>query len=213
MKRRDIIVVGVGGHASDVIGLIEDLIADGAKLNLIGVVGDFPPPKPERFENRAEFLGPIDKLDTFSGSVIVALGQPRPRADMVTKLAKYGCTFCTLIHPEARLGTGTTVGTGTVILGGARISPRVRLAEHCFVSYLVGVGHDAVLQAYTSVMPLAAISGDVQIGEGGFIGTHAAILERVRMGAWSVAGAGAVVTKDVADGVTVVGVPAGPKTS
>jgi serine acetyltransferase len=41
-----------------------------------------------------------------------------------------------------------------------------------------------------------------------FIGTHAAVLPRIRIGRWATVGAGAVVTQDVPDFATVVGVPA-----
>ncbi|WP_262422983.1 acyltransferase [Brevundimonas denitrificans] len=42
------------------------------------------------------------------------------------------------------------------------------------------------------------------------IGLGARVLPGVRIGAWAVVGAGAVVMKDVADGQTVAGVPARP---
>jgi acetyltransferase-like isoleucine patch superfamily enzyme len=52
------------------------------------------------------------------------------------------------------------------------------------------------------------MGGDVRIGEGALIGIGAVVLPRVSIGAWSTVGAGAVVTKDVPAGTTVVGVPA-----
>ena len=52
------------------------------------------------------------------------------------------------------------------------------------------------------------MSGHVILGEGVKIGTSAVILPGVRVGAWSIVGAGAVVTRDIPDNVTAVGVPA-----
>jgi len=50
--------------------------------------------------------------------------------------------------------------------------------------------------------------GRAVIGELSYIGANATILPGVRIGARCVVGAGAVVTRDVADGETVKGNPA-----
>jgi acetyltransferase-like isoleucine patch superfamily enzyme len=70
------------------------------------------------------------------------------------------------------------------------------------------VGHETKIGEGTVVNPLTAISGGVTLGNRVLLGTHAAILQYVKIGDDAVVGAGALVTKDVPDGVTVVGVPA-----
>ena len=52
------------------------------------------------------------------------------------------------------------------------------------------------------------INGDVEVGEGSFIGSCSVTLGQRKIGNWSTVGAGAVVTKDIGDNVTVAGVPA-----
>jgi acetyltransferase-like isoleucine patch superfamily enzyme len=52
----------------------------------------------------------------------------------------------------------------------------------------------------------------VVIGKHAFVGTGAVVLPGVRVGEAAIVGAGAVVSKDVPDGVCVVGVPARPLT-
>src|ERR1019366_10227486 len=51
------------------------------------------------------------------------------------------------------------------------------------------------------------VSG-VTVERGAAIGAHAVVVGGVRLGAWSMVGAGAVVTRDVPDHATVVGNPA-----
>lgn len=52
------------------------------------------------------------------------------------------------------------------------------------------------------------INGDVEVGDGSFIGSCAVTIGQVKIGNWSTVGAGSVVIHDVGDGVTVAGVPA-----
>jgi UDP-perosamine 4-acetyltransferase len=48
----------------------------------------------------------------------------------------------------------------------------------------------------------------VVVGEGTFLGLGSGVIPGIRIGRWSVIGAGAVVTKDIPDNCTAVGVPA-----
>ena len=52
------------------------------------------------------------------------------------------------------------------------------------------------------------MTGGVTLQEGAFLGSHAVIVPKVVVGAYAVVGAGSVVIRKVAPGVTVFGVPA-----
>ena len=54
------------------------------------------------------------------------------------------------------------------------------------------------------------MSGGVRIEDGCLIGTGATILQYLHIGEGATVGSGAVVTKNVEPGVTVVGIPAKP---
>ena len=58
------------------------------------------------------------------------------------------------------------------------------------------------------MLPGARVAGAVSIGAGALVGSGAVVLQGLTVGAGATIGAGAVVTRDVAPGVTVVGVPA-----
>jgi acetyltransferase-like isoleucine patch superfamily enzyme len=60
------------------------------------------------------------------------------------------------------------------------------------------------------VNPAANISGGVALEEGVLVGAGAVVLQYLTVGARSIVGAGAVVTRDVAPDTTVIGVPARP---
>jgi acetyltransferase-like isoleucine patch superfamily enzyme len=107
------------------------------------------------------------------------------------------------------------VGRGSVITVGNILNVNVRLGQHVHVNLDCTIGHDAVLEDYATLAPGVHVSGWVFIKEGAYIGTGAVIIngtedKPLEIGAYAVVGAGAVVTKDVPPGVTVVGVPAKP---
>jgi len=76
------------------------------------------------------------------------------------------------------------------------------------------VGHDCIINNFVNIAPGANISGNLLIEQRAYIGTNAAILKgrsfenKIRIGKFSVVRAGSVVTKDVKNNATVVGIPA-----
>jgi serine acetyltransferase len=59
-------------------------------------------------------------------------------------------------------------------------------------------------------MPTVNISGEVDAGEGVYVGTGASIINRVSIGEYAKIGAGAVVTNSIPANCTAVGIPARP---
>jgi acetyltransferase EpsM len=60
---------------------------------------------------------------------------------------------------------------------------------------------------FVTVSPGCHISGNVNIGEGAFLGTGANILEKLNIGEWSRIGAGSTIIKHVEPNTTIVGCP------
>jgi len=126
----------------------------------------------------------------------------------------YGC----------RIGDETRVGPFVEIQRGATIGARCKVQSHTFVCDGVQIG-DEVFVGHGVVFindkfPRATTGdGDLQTGEDwellptvvesrASLGSGAIVLGGVRIGAGAIVGAGAVVTRDVAPGETVAGVPA-----
>lgn len=126
----------------------------------------------------------------------------------------YGC----------RIGADTKIGTFVEIQKGAAVGARCKISSHTFVCEGVTiedevfVGHGVMF--INDPRPRATAGGGrlqteadwqvvpTRVCRGASIGSGAAILCGVTIGAGAMIGAGAVVTRDVAPGATVAGVPA-----
>jgi UDP-2-acetamido-3-amino-2,3-dideoxy-glucuronate N-acetyltransferase len=126
----------------------------------------------------------------------------------------YGC----------RIGSRTRIGTFVEIQRGAEVGAACKIQSHTFIcdgvriEDEVFVGHGVTF--VNDKFPRATDgSGSLQteadwellttvVERGASIGSGATILGGVRIGRGATVGAGAVVTRDVAPGATVMGIPA-----
>lgn len=143
-----------------------------------------------------------------SQPALTAVGTAEVRRRFVD--AWHGNQFLTIVDPTAWLSDDATVGEGTTISPGALLNRFVDVGRHALVNTGAILCHDVVVGDFATVGPGCNIGGVSRVGDGAFIGIGATLSDRVSVGRNAVVGAGAVVIEDVADGVTVVGVPARP---
>jgi sugar O-acyltransferase (sialic acid O-acetyltransferase NeuD family) len=209
-----IVLLGGGGHASDVLGLIEFINSHTPTWTVLGVADDSPDPRHRRFEGRGvAFLGRIDEaIAAHPGARFLAtVGFPEGRRSVAERAERAGLRPATVVDPRIARGTGVQIAEGCVVLDGVHLSPLCRLGRHVYVSTQAIVGHDTIVGDFSSLMPACAVSGDVVIGEGVLIGLTASISQGIRIGRDARVGAGAVVVRDVEAGTTVTGIPAKPR--
>jgi len=123
---------------------------------------------------------------------------------------EFACLWTAIVSPSAHVDATAIVGAGAFVATRAVIHPDARVGESAIVNTGAIVEHDCRVGAFCHLAPGSCLAGGAAAGEGAFVGMGACILPGVRIGAWAVIGAGAVVKADVADGLTVAGVPARP---
>lgn len=120
-----------------------------------------------------------------------------------------------LIGPSTQLRNPENIylGKNTYINGGmiyASPNANIVIGEDCLLSYEVHLRTD--MHRYELMdIPINAqghYERDIVIGDDVWIGYGAQVMAGVTIGSHSIVGAGAVVTKDVPEGVVVGGVPA-----
>jgi carbonic anhydrase/acetyltransferase-like protein (isoleucine patch superfamily) len=106
------------------------------------------------------------------------------------------------------ISSGVTIWYGTVVRGDVE---KIVIGAHTNIqdgAILHGdPGAPTILEEYVTVGHRAVIHS-AKIEKGCLIGIGAVVLDRVTVGAGSIIGAGCIVTKDVAPGSLMVGIPA-----
>jgi sugar O-acyltransferase (sialic acid O-acetyltransferase NeuD family) len=152
---------------------------------------------------------PLSKLDTAEYAVLVAIGDPLTRADVVARLP-VDTVYYTHISKHATLLDSPTIeiGEGTIICAGVVLTTNIKLGKHTQLNLNSTVGHDCRLGDYFTTAPGAKISGNVVTGSRVYIGTNASIKQKVKVTDCVTVGMQAAVVTDLTEAGTYVGVPA-----
>lgn len=206
---RPLVIFGAGGHGREVLQTIRDINAVRPAWDCLGFLVD------AGLEGAATVAGlpVLGGLDWLAGRpevhVVVALGAPAARRAVVRRIrAQGGNPFPALVHPRAWTGAAVELGEGALICAGAMLTTDIRIGAHVHVNVGSTLAHDDVLEDFVTLAPGVHVAGNVLLREGAELGTGCSVIPRCTVGAWSVVGAGAVVTGPVPDACTAVGVPA-----
>ena len=207
---KKIAVFGAGGFGLEVAMLIEQINEISHEWELIGFFDDG---KPEgKIINGYRVLGGIDKLNEWNSNLflILALGKPKNKKSILTKIRNKKISYPVLIHPSVIMGNKDylIIGEGSIICAGTIITTNISIGRHVILNLSCTVGHETEIGDFSSFMPTCNISGEVNIGEDNFWGTGAKIINRKVVGNNVVVGAGSVVIDDIPDNVLIAGVPA-----
>ncbi|WP_210502995.1 NeuD/PglB/VioB family sugar acetyltransferase [Nocardioides xinjiangensis] len=210
----DLIIVGAGGFGRETVDVVEAINAAAAvpSWHLCGLVDDaLTARNAERLRARGlRHLGSLEDLLARESRprYVVGIGSPSVRRRIAERLDAAGFSATTLIHPQATLGSEVTVGAGSVICAGARLTTNIQIGRHVHVNPNATVGHDTTLANFVSLNPSSSISGDCVIEDGVLVGVGAVVLNQLTVGRDAVVGAAACVVRQVAGGSVVKGVPA-----
>lgn len=152
----------------------------------------------------------IESLGRYDG-VVVAIGDNTVRLEKLTELEARNSTFVVIVHPSAQVSRYAKVSPGTVIFANSAVNAGAVLGKGCIINTGAVVEHDCRLADGVHISPNAALAGGVVVGRASWIGIGAAVKQLVSIGDGVVVGMGAVVTRNMSDGVLVYGNPAQPK--
>lgn len=138
----------------------------------------------------------------------VAIGNPKVRKHILSKMIDSRCDIVSLIHPSAVVAPSVKIGVGSVIMAGAVVNPAAVIGNGCIVNTCASVDHDCIIADYVHISVGAHLAGTVEILEGTWVGIGAVVNNNLQIASECMIGAGAVVVSSIMEKGTYVGVPA-----
>lgn len=200
-------IYGVGGFAREITPLAR-------------AVGDvvFVSDAPDEIDTivnglRVHAFEDLDRLAEVQ--VVIAVADAQVRRRLAAKCEAAGFKIGNLSARSHDRGEGVHVQPGGIFCGFSTCTANSVIGHHFQCNLYSYVAHDCVLGDYVTLAPRVCINGNTIIEDDVYIGTGAILKqgtpeEPLRIGRGAIIGMGAVVTKNVEPGVTVIGSPARP---
>ena len=210
---QEIMIYGAGGFAREVAWLANSCNQDSQKYRVVCFIDD----KKQlhgKLVNDVPVLSLEQAIRKFPGANIVnAMGIPRTRESVVRKEGIAGFKFETLIHPRVERSKWIEIGEVSVICAGSILATNILIGRHVQINLDCTIGHDVILDDFTTLAPGVHVSGWVHFGKRVYVGTGAVVINGTQekpltIGDDAVIGAGACVTRPIPAGETWGGVPA-----
>ena len=200
-----LLILGAGGHAKVV---AETALASGTASS-VSFLDDSPTTTSLGFP----VLGPLSlsldsSLSLRFSNACVALGDSVTRLLWINRLLDSGYCLPTIIHPTSWISPSASIDKGSVVFAHAVIQSECSIGTGSIINTSCSVDHNSFLSSGVHISPGARLAGSVSVGFRSWIGIGASVIQQIQIGSDVTVGAGAVVTRDLPDSVTAVGVPA-----
>lgn len=207
---KDIIVFGGGGLGREILFQIKEQNKVRKEYNILGFADDNESLCGKTLSGYP-VLGGSDYLLSYEKElcVVIAIGKPHIRKLIFDKISKNSnLLFPSIIASNvicadtAKLGKGCIVGFFTYLSADTEIGDFVLVSNGC------NVGHDTMIDSFSTLYPAVHVSGNVHVEKECEIGVGSNIIQGLKIGQRTVIGAGASVIRDIEGECTAVGVPA-----
>lgn len=189
--KKDIILIGGGGHCKVVI----DAIRKSGDFNVYGILD----PNITAGETilGVKVLGADNIIPGLSAKGIKyafisigSIGDCSKRKKIDAMLKKAGLKLPAIVHPGAIVAEGARFEEGTFIAAGSVIGPDVKIGRNVIINTLSSVDHDCIIGDFVHIAPGVTLSGGVNIGDETHVGTGANVTQYLIIGQRCMIGAG-----------------------
>ncbi len=206
-----LVIVATSGAVSELVGIVRSPRAEGPLYEIAAVVGagELLAEIARRLEVPL-LAGLDDGRIPAHAAIAISAGDHLFHQQMVRMAGERGLCPATLVHADTTIGPWVTIGEGCIVSPGVRITGNVVIGAHCQLHTGAILSHDDVLGDFVTISPATTLCGGVTVGSRSTVFAGSTVMPGVTIGSDATVGAGALVNRDVADGATVVGVPARP---
>jgi len=136
-----------------------------------------------------------------AGAVIGCTGQgfERNESGVFEKFPQIGTVH---IEDDVEIGANSTIVRGALT--------QTRIGRGTKIGHLTDIGHNVQIGENVFVSAGVVVCGSVQIGDGAWLSPQSCVRNKVVIGERATVGLGAVVAKNVPQGITVIGKQAKP---
>jgi sugar O-acyltransferase (sialic acid O-acetyltransferase NeuD family) len=203
-KRNDMIVIGAGGHALEVLDVLleypvvkelffyDDINISNVRLRDYRILKSEDEVKnmlPAKFNFILGLGDPVKRRFVFDKFIKLG-GEYSPLKSLTSIFSRFVNDLCYDVMKNCFIGSESYIGKGCLINTGAQIHHGVQIGD------------------FSEISPRATILGNVKIGSNCRIGSNVTILPKIIIGENVIIGAGAVVTKHIPDNAKAFGNPA-----
>ena len=206
-------IFGASGHAKEVFWIIKEINKNSEEKIVVEkfVVAENDPLLGSSHDE-IEIISESEYLEKHTNQLhncVLAIGSSKIRRIIYEKIASKNTLFPTLIHPSVIFDRNSIkIEQGVVIEANVALTTDANIGEFTHINIGSTISHDAKIGSFVTISPAVHLAGNVTLEENVFLGINATIIERIKICANTVIGAGAVVTKEINDCGTYVGIPA-----
>lgn len=177
MPKKEIILIGGGGHCLSVIDVIE---LEG-KYQIAGIV-DLPENINKKILNYpiiADDSANIHLTKQFQYFLITIgfIKSPHKRIHLFNQLDSLGATFPSIISPLSYVSKHANIGEGSVVMHNSQVNANARIGNNCIVNSKALIEHDSKIGDNCHISTGAIINGDVGVGDECFIGSGSIVIQ------------------------------------
>lgn len=210
--KKNLLIVGAGGFGREVYSMLLNHPDNGEKWRIKGFLDDgkfnanlsndpLMTYDVKVINNIDEYK--VEKNDAF----IIAIGEPRIKEVIVSKLRIKEVEFFSFIHPSATIGLNVNMGKGVIVCPNVTITCDINIGDFVTVNANSTIGHDSKIGDYSTLSGHCDVTGYCELGKSVFMGSHASVVPKTKVENYAVIGAGSLGIRKVKAHTTILGVP------
>jgi sugar O-acyltransferase (sialic acid O-acetyltransferase NeuD family) len=198
--KKNIILLGTGGHAHSCI----DTIEDSKIFNIAGLVSKI------KIDKNTVLSYPVIAVDSDLESLFgiyknafIGIGQmshtdTEIRIRIFNLLKKIGFFLPKIISSKAYVSKHAFVDEGSLIMPGAIVNAGVVIGKNCIINSNSLIEHNSIIGDYCHISTGTIINGNVNIGHSTFVGSGSILREGIQVSEKSFIKMGAIVKANYA---------------
>lgn len=208
-------VFGAAGYGREVMPLARSCLQrEGVAVRQLVFIDDNPPASHLNYQRVSLYADFLAKPAS-QHYVAIAVANSQIRQKLADRIQNDGVQPWSIQADNVIVMDDVIIGEGALLSPFVTLTSNIRIGRYFHANIYSYVAHDCVIGDYVTFAPSVKCNGNVTIEDHAYIGTGAILRQGkpgqpLVIGKGAVVGMGAVVTKDVAAGVTVVGNPARP---